>query len=272
MVSIFTLRRSQSVESREPFTGEVAVEFRDVFKAFGPNRVLNGLTMAIPTGKITMIMGPSGTGKSVCINHIVGLMRPDSGDVVVEGESVANMPDDDLLRLRRDKFGVLFQDGALFSSMTVGGNVGFPLRQHTDMSEREVQEIISRRLTEVGLADAADLRPSELSGGMRKRVGFARALALDPSIVLFDEPDSGLDPVRCALLCDLIREIHGESGGTYVVVTHDMLSARRIADHICILWQGKLVGDGPADALFESEDPFVRQFLAGESAGPLGMD
>lgn len=271
-MSIFSRREPQPLEPRERFRGEYAIEFRDVFKAFGPNHVLNGLSLSVPTGKVTMIMGPSGTGKSVCINHIVGLMRPDSGEVIVEGESVANMPDQELLRLRRDKFGVLFQDGALFSSMTVGGNVGFPLRQHTDMPEREVEEIVARRLAEVGLANAADLRPSELSGGMRKRVGFARALALDPSIVLFDEPDSGLDPVRCALLCELIREIHDESGGTYVVVTHDMLSARRIADHICILWKGKLAGDGPAQELLDSDDPFVQQFLAGESAGPLGMD
>lgn len=271
-MSIFSQHRPKTAAVRERFDGDYAIEFRDVFKAFGANHVLNGLSMAIPTGKITMIMGPSGTGKSVCINHIVGLMRPDSGDVIVEGQSVANVREDDLLRLRRDKFGVLFQDGALFSSMTVGGNVGFPLRQHTDMPEPEVEEIISRRLAEVGLADAAALRPSELSGGMRKRVGFARALALDPSIVLFDEPDSGLDPVRCALLCDLIADIHAASGGTYVVVTHDMLSAHRIADHICILWQGKLVAGGPAEELFESSDPFVRQFLAGESVGPLGMD
>lgn len=271
-MSIFTHRRPGPLEARDRFDGDFAIEFRDVFKAFGSNHVLNGLSMRIPTGKITMIMGPSGTGKSVCINHIVGLMRPDRGDVIVEGQSIVSMPEDELLRLRRDKFGVLFQDGALFSSMTVGGNVAFPLRQHTDKPEREIDEIVRGRLAEVGLADAADLRPSELSGGMRKRVGFARALALNPSIVLFDEPDSGLDPVRCALLCELIRDIHAESSGTYIVVTHDMLSARRIADHICLLWQGRLVGDGAAGEVLESNDPFVRQFLTGESAGPLGMD
>jgi phospholipid/cholesterol/gamma-HCH transport system ATP-binding protein len=271
-VSIFTHQRPRPLAMRDRFDGEFAIEFRDVFKAFGSSHVLNGLSMRIPTGKITMIMGPSGTGKSVCINHIVGLMRPERGDVIVEGQSIASMPEDELLRLRRDKFGVLFQDGALFSSMTVGGNVAFPLRQHTDKPEREIDEIVQRRLAEVGLADAADLRPSELSGGMRKRVGFARALALNPSIVLFDEPDSGLDPVRCALLCELIREIHAESGATYIVVTHDMLSARRIADHICLLWQGRLVGDGAAEEVVESTEPFVRQFLTGESTGPLGMD
>ncbi len=252
--------------------GAAAIEFRDVHKAFGANRVLTGVHMTIPYGRITMIMGPSGTGKSVCIAHMVGLTRPDSGDVLVEGVSIPQLTDDQLFGLRKDKFGVLFQDGALFSSMSVFDNVAFPLRQNTDKSEAEIDEIVRRRLAEVGLAHAAGLRPNELSGGMRKRVGFARALALDPSIVLFDEPDSGLDPVRTALLCELIRDIHDENGGTYVVVTHDMFSARRIADYICVLWKGKLVEEGPAEEVFQSENDFVRQFLNGESRGPLGMD
>jgi phospholipid/cholesterol/gamma-HCH transport system ATP-binding protein len=249
-----------------------AIEFDDVHKAFGSHRVLTGLTMAIPEGKISMIMGPSGTGKSVCISHIVGLLWPDAGDVRVEGQSVVDLDDDRLLAMRRDTFGVLFQDGALFSSMTVEENVSFPLRQNTTRSDDEIDDIVHRRLAEVGLAHAAGLRPNELSGGMRKRVGFARALVMDPHIVLFDEPDSGLDPVRTALLCELIREIHDDHGGTYVVVTHDMLSARRIAEHIAILWQGKLVEAGPPEALLNSEQAFVRQFLNGETRGPLGMD
>jgi phospholipid/cholesterol/gamma-HCH transport system ATP-binding protein len=251
---------------------EYAIEFRDVHKAFGANRVLNGLAMGIPEGRITMIMGPSGTGKSVCINHMVGLMYPDAGEVLVEGESVPTMDNRQLLAMRKEKFGVLFQDGALFSSMTLFDNVAFPLRQNTDKSEDEIGEIVDRRLREVGLADAARSHPNELSGGMRKRAGFARALALDPHIVLFDEPDSGLDPVRCALLCELIQDIHEANGGTYVVVTHDILSARRIAEYLCVLWKGKIVEEGPRDALFESENPFVRQFFSGETQGPLGME
>jgi phospholipid/cholesterol/gamma-HCH transport system ATP-binding protein len=219
-----------------------------------------------------MIMGPSGTGKSVCISHMVGLMRPDAGDVLIGGESVPAMADRQLFQMRMDNFGVLFQDGALFSSMTVADNVAFPLRQNTDKSEAEIDDIVAHRLAEVGLRHAADLKPNELSGGMRKRVGFARALAMDPPVLLFDEPDSGLDPVRCALLCELIKEIHDDTGGTYVVVTHDMLSARRIADYIIVLWKGKLVQAGPAHELLESDDPFVKQFLHGESQGPLGMD
>jgi phospholipid/cholesterol/gamma-HCH transport system ATP-binding protein len=251
---------------------EAAIEFVDVHKRFGDNHVLAGLSMAIPEGQISMIMGPSGTGKSVCINHMVGLMFPDSGDVLVEGESVPSMSMPTLREMRRRKFGVLFQDGALFSSMSLFDNVAFPLRQMSDMGEHEIREIVMRRLGDVGLADSVDYHPSELSGGMRKRAGFARALVMDPHIVLFDEPDSGLDPVRCALLCELIQEVHEHSGGTYVVVTHDMLSARRIGEYLCILWRGKVVEEGSAEQVFDSENEFVRQFLAGDAIGPLGME
>ena len=248
-----------------------AVEFVDVHKAFGRNKILRGLNMGIPEGMISMILGPSGTGKSVCIKHMVGLLYPDEGDVLVHGESVPNMSDDELFEMRK-KFGVLFQDGALFGSMNLYDNVAFPLRQHTDKGEDEIREIVSRRLGEVGLAAAAEKMPNELSGGMRKRAGFARALVLDPDIVLFDEPDSGLDPVRTALLCELIQEIHEENGGCYVVITHDIASARRLAEYMAILWRGKIVEAGMRAELFDSDNEFVRQFLSGESAGPLGME
>ena len=209
--------------------------------------------MEIPEEQISMILGPSGTGKSVCIKHIVGLLYPDQGDVIVHGESIPSLPDADLFELRK-KFGVLFQDGALFGSMNLYDNVAFPLRQHTEKSEEEIAEIVNRRMSEVGLG------------------GFARSLVLDPEILLFDEPDSGLDPVRTALLCELIKEIHAENGGAYVVITHDIMSARRVAEHISVLWKGRIVESGPASELFASENPFVRQFLAGESQGPLGME
>jgi phospholipid/cholesterol/gamma-HCH transport system ATP-binding protein len=248
-----------------------AIEFIDVHKAFGRNRILRGLNMGLPEGRISMILGPSGTGKSVCIKHMVGLLYPDEGDVLVHGESVPNMQDDELFEMRK-KFGVLFQDGALFGSMNLYDNVSFPLRQHTDKSEEEVSEIVMRRLREVGLADAGDKMPNELSGGMRKRAGFARALVLDPDIVLFDEPDSGLDPVRTALLCELIQEVHDENGGAYCVITHDIMSARRVAEHISVLWKGRIVESGPAKELFDSDNAFVRQFLSGEAQGPLGME
>ncbi len=248
-----------------------AIEFVEVHKAFGRNQVLRGLNMSLPENKISMILGPSGTGKSVCIKHIVGLLYPDQGDVIVHGNSIPSLPDADLFELRK-KFGVLFQDGALFGSLNLYDNVAFPLRQHTEKGDEEIAEIVNRRLKEVGLGDANEKMPNELSGGMRKRAGFARALVMEPDIVLFDEPDSGLDPVRTALLCELIKEVHAENGGCYTVITHDIMSARRVAEHISVLWKGRIVESGPAEELFASEDPFVQQFLAGASAGPLGMD
>ncbi len=248
-----------------------AIEFIEVHKSFGRNHVLRGLNLGLPDNQISMIIGPSGTGKSVCIKHIVGLLYPDEGDVLVHGESVPSLSDDELFAMRR-KFGVLFQDGALFGSLNLYDNVAFPLRQHTEKGEDEIAEIVNRRLREVGLLVEGEKMPSELSGGMRKRAGFARALVLDPEIVLFDEPDSGLDPVRTALLCELIKEVHIENGGCYVVITHDIMSARRVAEHLSVLWKGRIVESGPAEELFASENPFVRQFLSGESAGPLGME
>ncbi|MGI9184597.1 MAG: ABC transporter ATP-binding protein [Solirubrobacteraceae bacterium] len=259
-----------------------AIEFIGVKKSFGHNTILNGLDLSIPEDQISMILGPSGTGKSVCIKHMVGLLYPDEGDVLVHGESVPNMVDDQLFDMRK-KFGVLFQDGALFGSMDVYDNTAFPLRQHTDKSEEEIGEICNMRLNEVGLGHATDKMPNELSGGMRKRAGFARALVLEPDIVLFDEPDSGLDPVRTALLGELILEIHRdmmdeakekqkEHLPTFCVVTHDIMSARRVADYINVLWKGRIVEAGPAEDMLNSDNPFIRQFLSGESQGPLTMD
>jgi phospholipid/cholesterol/gamma-HCH transport system ATP-binding protein len=251
--------------------GEDAIEIIDLVKQFGRTRILNGLNLGLPDDQISMVLGPSGTGKSVLIKHIVGLLYPDSGDVLVHGESVPNMTDDELFEVRK-KFGLLFQDGALFGSMNIFDNVAFPLRQHTDKSEDEISEIVSRRLKEVGLGEAFFHMPNELSGGMRKRAGFARALVLDPAIVMFDEPDSGLDPVRTALLCELIREVHEENGGCYLVISHDLGTARRIADFIAVLWKGKIVESGPKEELFNSENEFVAQFLNADVQGPLAMD
>jgi phospholipid/cholesterol/gamma-HCH transport system ATP-binding protein len=259
-----------------------AVEFIDTYKSFGRNHILRGLNMGLPEGMVSMILGPSGTGKSVCIKHMVGLLYPDQGDIVVHGESVPNMADDDLFDMRK-KFGLLFQDGALFGSMNVFDNVAFPLRQHTEKGEDEISDIVTRRLNEVGLGAHGDKLPNELSGGMRKRAGFARALVLEPDIVLFDEPDSGLDPVRTALLGELILEIHRdmmdeakekqrEHLPTFAVITHDIMSARRVADYINVLWKGRIVEAGPAEDMLNSDNPFIRQFLAGESQGPLTMD
>ncbi len=256
---------------REGGEAEGSIHCVDVHKRLGGLPVLNGLNVTIPDDTITVVLGPSGTGKSVLIKHIIGLMFPDSGEVIVKGQSVSSLNMPDLLALRR-RIGVLFQDGALFGSMSVFDNVAFPLRQHTDMSEAQIGEVVRQRLTDVGLADAIEDLPSQLSGGMRKRAGFARALVMEPDIVIFDEPDSGLDPVRTALLCELIQEMHGALGGTYMVVTHDIASARRIGEYIALLWKGRIVEAGDAQKMFSSENPFVRQFLSGSAEGPLGMD
>jgi phospholipid/cholesterol/gamma-HCH transport system ATP-binding protein len=251
--------------------GEDAIEIIDLVKQFGRARILNGLNLGLPEDQVSMVLGPSGTGKSVLIKHIVGLLYPDSGEVLVHGESIPSMTDDELFEVRK-KFGLLFQDGALFGSMNIYDNTAFPLRQHTDKSEEEIAEIVNRRLKEVGLAEAIYKMPNELSGGMRKRAGFARALVLDPQIVMFDEPDSGLDPVRTALLCELIREVHAENGGCYLTISHDLNTARRIADFLAVLWNGKIVESGPKDELFDSENEFVAQFLKADVHGPLSMD
>ncbi|HYF24576.1 MAG TPA: ABC transporter ATP-binding protein [Baekduia sp.] len=248
-----------------------SIECVGVHKRFGDNRVLAGLDLGIPEGMITVVMGPSGTGKSVLIKHLVGLLFPDAGEIRVHGQSVSRMRRSQLLALRQ-RFGILFQDGALFGSMPVYDNVAFPLRQHTDFSEAQIREIVQRRLAEVGLGGEGARMPNELSGGMRKRAGFARALVLEPEIVLFDEPDSGLDPVRTALLCELIRKMHVTYGGTYLVITHDVASARQIGDYIAVLWKGRIVEAGPARRMFASENPFVRQFLNRAPQGPLGME
>ena len=259
-----------------------AVEFIDTYKSFGRSHILRGLNMGLPEGMVSMILGPVG-------NRQVGLHQAHGraavsrrGRLLVHGKSVPNMPDDELFDMRK-KFGLLFQDGALFGSMNLYDNVAFPLRQHTEKGEDEVEDIVMRRLNEVGLGSARTKMPNELSGGMRKRAGFARALVLEPDIVLFDEPDSGLDPVRTALLGELILEIHRdmmdeakekqkEHLPTFCVITHDIMSARRVADYINVLWKGRIVEAGPAEDMLNSENPFIRQFLSGESQGPLTMD
>jgi len=251
--------------------GEWSIRCKDVVKRLGGVPVLNGLNVSFPEDTITVVLGPSGTGKSVLIKHIIGLMFPDKGEIVVKGQSVGRLNMHDLLELRR-KIGVLFQDGALFGSMSVFDNVAFPLRQHTDMTEAAIAERVLQRLRDVGLGDAVDSAPSQLSGGMRKRAGFARALVMEPDVVIFDEPDSGLDPVRTALLCELIQEMHAIYKGTYIVVTHNIASARQIGEYIAVLWRGRIVEAGDAERMFSSDNAFVRQFLSGSAEGPLTMD
>lgn len=250
---------------------DAKIRVSDLSKSFGSFQVMNGLTLDFAPDAVTTVLGPSGTGKSVLLKHIVGLLEPDDGTVQVFGEDIWALKESERAEMRK-RFGVLFQDGALFGSMNVFDNVAFPLRKHTDKDESEIEDIVMQGLREVGLEAAKDRWPGALSGGMRKRAGFARALVMQPEVVLFDEPDSGLDPVRTSLLNDLILQVHEQHGGTYVLVTHDIQTARKVSNYVGLIWEGRVVHYGPTEEAFESDDPFVRQFLAGASAGPLGMD
>jgi phospholipid/cholesterol/gamma-HCH transport system ATP-binding protein len=242
-----------------------------VTKSFGTHTVLKDITFDVPRGKITAVMGPSGTGKSVLLKNIIGLLRPDAGEIWVEGEETVQMGERDLYRVRR-KFGVLFQDGALFGSMNMFDNMAFPLREHTKKTEKEIREIVNEKADMVGMLDHMKKFPGEVSGGMKKRAGLARALAMDPEIILFDEPDSGLDPVRVSYLDELVRKIQEETGATFVIITHNIASVMRVADYIAVLYRAGLVKFASKQEMRDSKDEIIRQFLAGRALGPIGMD
>ena len=250
--------------------GEVEISIRGLTKSFGPQTVLDDITCDIPKGKITLMLGPSGTGKSVFLKNIMGLLKPERGEIWIDDKDIVQLRSRDLYKVRR-KFGVLFQDGALFGSMNIYDNVAFPLREHTRKPEKEIKGIVDEKLKMVGLQGAEDKLPGEISGGMKKRAGLARALVLDPEIVMFDEPDSGLDPVRTAFLNELILDLNRQLGATFIVVTHDIATARRIADYIGMLYLRNLVRFGSKEEMFNSDIPVVRQFLAGATDGPIGM-
>ena len=240
-------------------------------KQFDRNVVLSDVNLRIPEGEITIIMGPSGTGKSVFLSHVIGLLIPDGGSVLVDGRPVAERGQRELNDMRR-RMGMLFQDGALFSSLNVYDNIALPLRKHTNLSEPKIREIVRARLKDVGLAGTENRMPNQISGGMRKRAGLARAIVMDPELLLFDEPDSGLDPVRTRLLCDLIADTWKTKGGTYVIVSHDVNEVAQTGHHIAILWNGVVRQFGRREDVYNSEDPFVRQFMHGAADGPLTMD
>jgi phospholipid/cholesterol/gamma-HCH transport system ATP-binding protein len=252
-------------------TDDAIISIRGLTKSFGSHQVLKDITFDIPRGKISAIMGPSGTGKSVLLNHIIGLLKPDSGEVWIDGEEVTQMRDRELMDVRR-KLGVLFQDGALFGSLTVYDNIAFPLREHTKKGEDEIKEIVLDKAGLVGLLDHMKKMPGEISGGMKKRAGLARALAMDPKIVLFDEPDSGLDPVRVSYLDELVKMTQEETGASFFIITHNIPSAMRTCDYIGVLFRSGLVQFDSKEAMRESEDPIIRQFLRGRAFGPIGMD
>src|SRR5919198_2926157 len=249
---------------------ETEIGLKGLTKAFGKQTVWEDITCDIPKGKITVMLGPSGTGKSVLLKHIMGLLKPDRGEIWIDGKNIPSLPERDLYKVRR-KFGVLFQDGALFGSMNVYDNCAFPLREHTRKGEKEIRDIVTEKLTMVGLVGAERKLPGEISGGMKKRAGLARALVLDPEIVMFDEPDSGLDPVRTAFLNELILDLNRQLGATFLVVTHDIATARRIADYIGMLYLRNLIQFGTNEEMFASDIAAVKQFLAGATKGPIGM-
>ncbi len=249
---------------------ETEISIKGLTKSFGPQTVLEDISFDIPRGKITLILGPSGTGKSVFLKHLVGLLKPDRGEIWIDGKNVPALNEKELYEVRR-KFGVLFQDGALFGSMNIFDNVAFPLREHTKKKESEIRDIVTEKLAMVGLTGAEKKLPGEISGGMKKRAGLARALVLDPEIVLFDEPDSGLDPVRTAFLNELTLDLNKQLTGTFIVVTHDIATAKKVSDYIGMFYRRNLVKFGPAKEMFKSDIPVVRQFLSGDTEGPIGM-
>jgi len=250
---------------------EAIISIQDVSKSFGSHTVLQDITFDIPKGKITAILGPSGTGKSVLLKNIIGLLRPEQGEIWVDGENIVGMREKDLYRVRR-KFGVLFQDGALFGSLNLYDNIAFPLREHTHKSEKEVREIVMDKSGLVGLLDHLKKFPGEVSGGMKKRAGLARALVLEPQIVLFDEPDSGLDPVRVAYLDELVVKTQEETGATFFIITHNIPSTMRTADYMGVLFRSGLVKFASKEDMKTTDNKIIRQFLAGRAKGPIGMD
>ncbi|MBI4465730.1 MAG: ATP-binding cassette domain-containing protein [Acidobacteria bacterium] len=239
---------------------QAAIRFEHVCKAFGELRVLDDISFEVQDGEAFCILGRSGTGKSVTLKQLIGLIQPDDGKIFIDEEEITQMRAQELSRVRK-KMGFLFQYSALFDSITIGENVAFPLRRHTDHSEDQIQQIVQERLEEVGLADQASKMPTQLSGGMRKRAGLARALALGPSILLVDEPSSGLDPITSAEIDELLLELKLRKKTTLIVVTHNIPSARRIGDVLALLHQGRILQQGTVQQLQESDHKLVREFM-----------
>lgn len=247
------------------------IELIDVHKTFGTNHVLRGVNLKINKGESVVVIGGSGSGKSVLLKHIIGLLKPDKGTVTIDNIDIAKLNENELNEVRK-KFGMLFQSSALFDSMRVWENVGFGLKRHTHLTGAHIKEITVQKLKMVGLVGVEDLMPSELSGGMRKRVGLARAIALEPEILLYDEPTTGLDPIMADAINDLIIEMREKLNVTSIAITHDMKSAYRIADRIAMLYNGLIIGVGSPEEIKNTSDPVIKQFITGSAWGPIALE
>ncbi|PIV39565.1 MAG: ABC transporter ATP-binding protein [Candidatus Omnitrophica bacterium CG02_land_8_20_14_3_00__42_8] len=247
------------------------IEIINLSKSFTSSKVLDNLNLIINSGEVIVIIGRSGCGKSVLLKHIIGLIKPDMGQVILDGNDMTRLEEYELDKLRLS-FGMLFQGSALFDSMTVGENVGFTLREHTDMSGGEIRKKVANSLELVGLKGVENLMPSELSGGMKKRVGLARAICNNPRIILYDEPTTGLDPIMADAINGLIIDLNSKLNVTSIVVTHDMVSAYKIADRIAMLYKGKIIEIGAPEEIKNTKDPIVKQFITGAARGPITED
>jgi phospholipid/cholesterol/gamma-HCH transport system ATP-binding protein len=246
------------------------IEVRHLHKEFGGRVVLEDVNFTVARGTVCVVMGGSGSGKSTILRHLIAAYRPDAGQIYLDGEEITRLPERELQRVRR-KFGMLFQGGALLNSLTVGDNVALPIRHHTDLPEATIAIMVKLKLELVGLRDAEHLMPSQLSGGMQKRVSLARAIALDPKMVFYDEPSAGLDPIVTSVIDTLMVDLTHKMGITSVVVTHDMSSAFRIADQMIMLHRGRIVAAGTPDEIRQSDDPLVQQFITGAPDGPIPL-
>lgn len=245
---------------------EIIIDIKDVYKSFGPKEVHMGLTLSIKKGENITVLGGSGSGKSVLLKEITGLLKPESGDVIVEGENIVPMEETDLVSVRK-KMGMLFQGAALFDSLTVEENVAYPLRENTKLPENEIRDMVARNLELVGLPGIEDKMPSDLSGGMKKRVGLARAMAMNPRILLYDEPTTGLDPPNISRINQLIRSMQAQFGITAVIITHDVKSAFEISDRIAFLHRGRIIFTGTVKEAEESDIEVLSDFIHGRMSG-----
>jgi len=244
------------------------IEIKNLTKSFKGKKVLNNINLTIEKGKVTVIIGGSGQGKSVILKHIIGLMKPDSGEILIDGVDITKLDDKELNEVRK-KFGFVFQFAALFDSMTVGENVGFGLFENTKMKLQDINKIVRERLLDVGLKDVEDKMPSELSGGMKRRVGLARALAIDPEIIIYDEPVTGLDPILSDAINHLIKGTQERLGITSIVVSHDIPGLYKIAHKVALLYNGDIKFYGTTEELKKTDNPYVIQFLSGSAEGPI---